>query len=346
MRSIKRRRILVWDCCGSQVDPDRSCNCDQAKTIQKIVKIYLKKLHRLPSVEYNSNILKYDSINSFILSAKKSNDKNNKERENIVGAIINDKIPAIYYKESNRWNQMKNSITDYIHRLHKEADIQTIKCQHKGGRKFNYDFEIIINDTIQYNIELKFNASQISDAPQFVSPMKPSQYLSSSYEEYYYDNYLQQLATIGNLPIPERDTYLHQIHSPSPKCMDLFQQKYYNGCEQSSKFTNKEEDIEFYKAAKRLSNESITTFIEQNTLDIEKLSKYLQETQDTKYYMLYNNNKFHKETINMDEYKLVSSEKQAKKYRFIATAKTGNKISILLRWKNGNGIAFPAFQIS
>jgi hypothetical protein len=346
MRTLKRRRILVWDCCGSQVDPDRSCNCDKAKVITKYIKKYVQRLHRLPSINYNTNTLQYSSINSFVSSEKKSNDKNNKERENILGAIINDKIPTIYYTESNRWKQMKNSITDYIHRLHSETEIQTIKCQHKGGRKFNYDFEIIINDTIQYNIELKFNASQISDAPQFVSPMKPSQYLSSSYEEYYYDNYLQQLATQGNLSIPERDTYLHQIHSPSPKCMDLFQQKYYNGCEQSSKFTNKEEDIEFYKTAKRLSNESITTFIEQNTLDIEKLSKYLQDTQDTKYYMLYNNNKFHKETINMDEYKLISCENQGKKYRFVATAQTGNKISILLRWKNGNGIAFPAFQIS
>jgi len=30
---------------------------------------------------------------------------------------------------------------------------------------------------------------------------------------------------------------------------------------------------------------------------------------------------------------------------YVATSKSGNKIKILLRWKNGNGIAFPAFQI-
>lgn len=34
------------------------------------------------------------------------------------------------------------------------------------------------------------------------------------------------------------------------------------------------------------------------------------------------------------------------KTSYIAKTTTNKKISILLRWKNGNGIAFPAFQIS
>ena len=41
---------------------------------------------------------------------------------------------------------------------------------------------------------------------------------------------------------------------------------------------------------------------------------------------------------------LVSYEKD--RNRFIANNKQGEKIKILLRWKNGNGIAYPAFQIS
>jgi hypothetical protein len=68
------------------------------------------------------------------------------------------------------------------------------------------------------------------------------------------------------------------------------------------------------------------------------------DTQKNKCYMMYKDNVFYKETVNMDEYELISYEKQ--KNMFIATSKTGKKIKILLRWKNGNGIAFPAFQIS
>ena len=35
-----------------------------------------------------------------------------------------------------------------------------------------------------------------------------------------------------------------------------------------------------------------------------------------------------------------------KKSRYIAKTKTNGNLIILLRWKNGNGIAFPSFQIS
>ena len=98
------------------------------------------------------------------------------------------------------------------------------------------------------------------------------------------------------------------------------------------------------KEAKKLSEKSINEFIKLNELDIQKLSEYLMKTQKDKYYMLYKDNRFHMESVNMEEYELVSYEKQ--KNGFIATSKTGNEIKILLRWKNGNGIAYPAFQIS
>ena len=61
--------------------------------------------------------------------------------------------------------------------------------------------------------------------------------------------------------------------------------------------------------------------------------------------MLYNNSLI-KQTINIDDYTLISVIKQPDKYRYECTSKSGKKIKVLLRWKNGNGIAFPAFQIS
>jgi hypothetical protein len=59
--------------------------------------------------------------------------------------------------------------------------------------------------------------------------------------------------------------------------------------------------------------------------------------------MLYKSNKFHKQIVNIDDYELVRYEKYPERFRYSAS---GNEINILLRWKNGNGIAFPAFQIS
>jgi hypothetical protein len=176
--------------------------------------------------------------------------------------------------------------------------------------------------------------------------MKPSQYLNNSYEEFYYENYLTKLATISNLEMPSKEDYLKQIHSDKPKCMKKYQEFYYNGCSDSSKFTGKQEHINFYNYAKELSNTSITEFINNSELNITMLSNYLQSTQLDKIYMLYTNNSLIKQTINMDDYTLISVIKQPDKYRYECTSKSGKKIKVLLRWKNGNGIAFPAFQLS
>jgi hypothetical protein len=297
---------------------------------------------------YNKEQITIESITAFDLSAKGLNDKNNKTRENIIGAIINDKVPVEYY-DIPRWLQLKNSVLHYLIDLDFQP-FDRIECKHKGGRKFNFDFNIIFysegKDPRVYNIELKFNASAIDDAPQFVSPMKPSQYLSSSYEEYYYTNYLPTLSTTGNLSIPSKEAYMAQIHTNKPKCIKDFQELYYQGCEASSKFTNNELHIKFYEQAKQLSNESISSFIEQTSLNIGLLSEYLQASQNGKIYMLYSDGKFTKQSANLADYLIVSVVKNPKKFRYECTSANGKKINVLLRWKNGNGIAFPAFQIS
>ena len=128
--------------------------------------------------------------------------------------------------------------------------------------------------------------------------------------------------------------------------MKNYQELYYNGCKQSSKFTNKDQDIKFYNLAKELSNESIKSFITNTELNIDLLSNYLYNTQKNKIYMLYINNIFILQKIDIDDYKIDKVVKNPNKYRYECVSKNGKKINILLRWKNGNGIAFPAFQIS
>ena len=74
-----------------------------------------------------------------------------------------------------------------------------------------------------FNIELKFNASSIDETPQFVSPMKPSQYMSKSYEEYFYDKYLILLSLVSGIDFPSKEEYLRQVHSTNPSCMKKYQ---------------------------------------------------------------------------------------------------------------------------
>ena len=312
-------------------------------------KKYLNKLNNLPCINYQikNQIFKiiYSDINAFVISDKKYNDKNNKTRENIIGAVINDKIPIEYYKYSRRWNNLKKNIESYIYDLIGYNNINNIVLIHRGGRKYNYDFTIIVNN-IEYNVELKFNAENIDDTPQIVSPVKTSKYLSRSYEEYYYDNYLPKLISPNNIKYPNRSQYITEIHGNKPKCMEYFQNIYYQGCSKSSKYTGDKNSIEFYNLSNSIDKISRENFINITELNINALSTYLKETQKNKIYMLYKNNKFHKQIVNIDDYELVRYEKYPEKFKYVAYSASGKQIDILLRWKNGNGIAFPAFQIS
>ena len=302
----------------------------------------------LITIEYNKIKISCPDIDAFDLAVKSKNDFNNKRRESIIGAIINKKIPLNYYEYSLRWERLKNSVNKYIQTLceEKEIKLETVKCEHKAGRNNHYDLLITINENVVFNVEFKFNASNLDDTPQFVSPMKPSQYLEQSYESYFYDNYLKILTNEFNLSLPDKDTYLKQIHSPSPECVSELQIKYYSGCKSSSKFTSQEDDVKFYERAKELSKESIVSFITKYGIKTDLLTNYLLETQKNKYYMLYKNGELHFQKINLDNYKIISCEKRPSTQSYIAETETGVKMKILLRWKNGNGIAYPAFQIS
>jgi hypothetical protein len=295
---------------------------------------------------YNKVILSVKSINAFNVSSRCSNDKNNKLREHIIGALINNKVPENYFVLA-KWLTMKYNLSNYINSLSTKCYIK-VDCKNKAGRANKYDFLIKLyytQDTYdEYKVEFKFNASSLDKAPQFVSPMKPSRYLSSSYEEFYYTNYLTKLALKGNLKMPPKEEYLKHVHSNKPKCMTDYQDLYYKGCRSSSKFTGNQEHIDFYNYAKELSSISISEFIESNELNIAMLSNYLQTSQANKIYMLYTNNTFIKQIINSDDYMLIDVIKHSNSYECIS--KSGKKIYALIRWKNGNGIALPAFQIS
>ena len=62
--------------------------------------------------------------------------------------------------------------------------------------------------------------------------------------------------------------------------------------------------------------------------------------------MLYYKNKLYLDETNINDFNLVSYTKKPNLYKYIIKTKTEKNINVLLRWKNGNGIAFPAFQIS
>ena len=343
----KKRLVLI--CCGAKLYKGEECRCKEIRIIKNFIKKCHSMYNSLQSIYYNKDIISYNDIHAFNTSIRSKNDSNNKKRENIIGCIINDKITHNYYKYSRLWNRLRQQINLYIEKISEVKNINIIEskqCIHKAGRNHHYDFKIIINKQIEFDVEFKFNANTVNETPQFVSPMKPSRYLESSYEEYYYDNYLTKLAEEFSFELPNKEIYMNEIHFPSPNCVSELQKKYYNGCKISSQYTGIKKDIEFYEKCKEMSKNSIKSFITSYDIKINKLTEYLLSTQQNKYYMLYKNRNINLQIINIDDYVIVDCKKEPELQSYIVTTKTGIKMKILLRWKNGNGIAYPAFQIS
>ena len=288
-----------------------------------------------------SNVqIDFDSINIFTRSTRQDNDDANKLREKIIRAIINKEIPDSYYNTSNsttnntsnKWNSLRDELHTYMQKLC-SFPIDHIHCELKGGRKFHWDFEFTINYTHIFNIEFKFGVDCVEDCPQFSSPMKPSRFFNRSFEEYFHDKWLPKIATFGNLKMPSKDTYLQKIHNNKVECMKDYKTKY-------------DTDTSFNKYCKQIDKLAIKEFIksEETKLDISLLSAYLKDTQKKKIYMCYNNGHIYKDTVNRDCFELKRITKTTST-NIICETNKGYKIEVKLRFKNGCGLQFPAFQI-
>jgi hypothetical protein len=302
----------------------------------------MPKLILLPEIEDINCFYNEDQNRS-------DNDENNKIRENIISNIFH--VNANYFVDPEYGEKWRNLKEKFIYALNLISPFETCKIKHMAGRSNNYDFNVTLfdesnNKLEEINLEFKYNATVINDAPQFVSPMKPSQYLSSSFEENYYENYLIPLFSNFGLKIPEKELYLKSIHTNKPDCVKDAQVLYYKGSKQSSQYTGEENARAFYESANKASKECIKNFIVNTELDTAKLSQYLITSQDKKVYLLYRNGSFNIQCTNPDDYIIESYIKNPERSRYEALTKSQTRINILLRWKNGNGIAYPAFQIS
>lgn len=317
--------------------------------IYKLFKKYSDTISRLPSFNYNNTLLYYNSINTFNKTSKHNNDLYNKIRENVIGAILNNKVPSNYYDYSLRWNSMKKNLHEYICLLiknvsnNKDIVVNSIQCIHKGGRGANNDFDIIINDCLLCPVEFKFNAMCVLDCPQFVSLGKPSLYLDNEFESWFYDNYLSQIVnyyktnndindnTQPILQLPDKDTYVKTIGNNNVDCMKTFKELY-------------KSDPCFYKFCKMIDKKAIKEFILLSNLNISLLSEKLSKSQSNKHYMCYKNNVFYYDTLNPDLYS-ISDVCKKEPTNFICNTKSGYQLEVKLRFKNGCGLLFPSFQI-
>lgn len=298
----------------------------------------------LPSINYDNKIISFSSLSQwFRPSIKAENDIYNKYREIIIYLILsNNEIIIKYCNYSLRWNDFRLKLINCLTNNIENFNFNNFDIIYKARRSNNYDFLMINKLTnIKYNIEFKFGVNKLTSLPQIVSPYKPSEYITNnilgSYEEYYYDNYLLQLYNIykNKLNLPYKEEYIKQINSTLPKCMELYKKIL-------------KEDITFRQMTNKFAKNSIKEYLnnENTILNIPKLNEYITKTQHKKIYLFYKDNKFNIEQKNINLTIINIKEIKFNNSYICNLQDEIYNLKILLRWKNGNGVAFPALQIS
>ena len=113
--------------------------------------------------------------------------------------------------------------------------------------------------------------------------------------------------------------------------MKLFKEKYDN-------------DKDFNMYCKKIDKTAIKEFIQMCNLDISILSDYLLTTQTDKIYMCYKDHNFYHDMVDTSLY-IIKNVIQKEPTNFICETNNGCKLEVKLRFKNGCGLQFPAFQI-
>lgn len=292
------------------------------------------------SINFRKNKIELDNINLFYKKNKREdNDKSNKIREIILYLILNNNIPEEWYIDE-RWSSLKDKLIKFINNNFNDLEYSNIKYHYKAGRINNYDYmlEFINSDNSvikKVYLEFKYNCAKLNDYPQFLSKSANSFIKETDYASFFYNNYLSEIAELYSLEIPDKINYLKYVYNSNYNKHTFFKKL-------------KEDEEKFKKQKKDIVIKSIKDYLENNLeLHIDEINKYFQDTQINKTYILYKNGEFYLDKLSIQELTIIDiSHINNNNTIVLNTQKNTTKISMLLRWKNHQGILYPAWQIS
>ena len=311
---------------------------EKYKYITELRKIGRKKLMKCAAnaielEKKNKDLLTNYPYNKLFKSPCKKCDNNlyNSKREAVIMGIGNKTL--INYSP-----ELEKQIELFIEKLRRKYNIPktaSIEWRNKGGRLHKFDFLIIFTwgDTIkEVNAEFKHNTKTIENAPQFYSPGKPSRYMDNCFEDYFFEKGLKKIAKKFNLELPDKDVYIKTNTTNKVKCLKEYKELY-------------DRNSEFRDFCKIIDHAVIDSFIKITNLNINKLSKKILEDQMDKNYMCYKDGIiYHRE---QDPNLFIIEEVIGKTHNsFICKTRGGMTLNVMLRFKNGLALQFPAFQIS
>lgn len=265
-----------------------------------------------------------------------TNDASNKTREKILLDGFQGKTAEMFadpvYGED--WRRIAKLFADAVAELGGEGPI-AVKA--KGGRGFNYDFEVTRGDA-KHKVEFKFGGTSVQTIPEFFNPAADKPFHDRLYADFFYDNYLPNIAGLFGLTPPPKNEYLKEIHK-NKSTHKFFVD--FRAAEAAQP--------ERYAEKSKATAASITAYLEtvKDTTMLDALTAEFMRSQKDKRFLLFNAGKFHHDRISDAELtaKSVVGVRNGN-LLVIQSEEPGTTHEMLLRWKNHLGVAFPAWQIS
>ena len=283
------------------------------------------------------------------------NGQNNIQREHIIEFVS--RLPA-EYRCDPRWASFHQCFQDTVRQLSPFREF-TLTVHPKGGRKYNYDFDFVFEPNPEPNpepeqtyvahIEFKVSSAktptivslpQIYQRPCSSTPMTREDVISYSafYHVHYLENVWNLFPSLAQTPIPDLATYCAKTKNNTPGIPAIHSLK------QCAKLA----DHNVQTQLTHIVNESISQYIEtiHPHIDIDAVSKMIQETQNNKTYLMWSTAScaFYVDRLPPEELVIRRLERYTKNTLVFCANQV--EYHFLLRWKNGKGICNPAWQVS
>lgn len=269
-------------------------------------------------------------------SSKADNDAENKIREDVLVFLENELPPE--YAADEKWRNLYEKFHETLRTLC-PTEYTRVKIVKKGGRIFNYDFDVIYLNSENIEIyraklEFKHNSKKIEKIPQILSLQDRFGLIDAiTYSEHYYTHYLDAyLAAIeyaGDKPTLQE--YITLVAGIAPEKHPMFI---------------------YMRAAKSnpMVKDSIHTYLHTyvSKFKVDEFTKKLVESQTNKYFLLWDLSQFHIDTLSTEDLTIRHihlQNREKKQTNTIVALSNTSEYHLLLRWRNHNGILNPAWQI-
>ena len=269
-------------------------------------------------------------------SSKADNDAENKIREDVLVFLENELPPE--YAADEKWRNLYEKFHETLRTLC-PTEYTRVKIVKKGGRIFNYDFDVIYLNSENIEIyraklEFKHNSKKIEKIPQILSLQDRFGLIDAiTYSEHYYTHYLDAyLAAIeyaGDKPTLQE--YIILVSGIAPEKHPMFT---------------------YMRSAKPnpMVKDSIHTYLHTyvSKFKVDEFTKKLVDSQTNKYFLLWDMSQFHIDTLSTEDLTIrhIHLQNRVKKQtNTIVALSNTSEYHLLLRWRNHNGILNPAWQI-